>query len=98
MSPSQLSQLWPRNAFRFGGGGSPAPQQQIAPAPVPSPSPPVEPNDPSVVAAEQDVAQQNLLKKSVKKTILAGDTGGFSPSSAGAGKPDFNVSYKGKLG
>lgn len=97
MSPSKLSQLWPCNAFRFGGGGSPAPQP-VAPAPVPSPSPPVEPNDPSVVAAEQDVAQQNLLKKSVKKTILAGDTGGFSPSNAGAGKPDFNVSYKGKLG
>ena len=32
-----------------------------------------------VIAAEHDIAQQNLLKKSVKKTILAGDTGGFNP-------------------
>ncbi len=63
-----------------GGGGAPA--QQIAQAPVPLPAAPVTQSDPSVVQAEHDLAQQNLLKKSVKKTIVAGDTGGWKPPAA----------------
>ena len=38
---------------------------------------------PAVVQAEHDFAQQNLLKKSIKGTILAGDTGGYDPYNPG---------------
>ncbi len=60
-----------------GSGGNPA--QQIAAAPVPLPAPPVTAVAPAVIQAEHDLAQQNLLKKSVKKTVIAGDTGGYHP-------------------
>lgn len=65
------------------GGGGPSPAQQIAAAPVPLPAPPVTSTDPSVIQAEHDLAQQNLLKKSVKRTVLAGDTGGWNPAGNG---------------
>lgn len=61
---------WPKHSFCFLGGGGP--QQPAAPAPVPAP--PVTTNAPEVIQAEQDLAQQNLIKKSVKNTIYAGDT------------------------
>ena len=87
--------FWPKNAFRFGGGGGNQ-AQQIESAPVPTPAPPVTANSAEVLQAEQDVAQQNLLKKSVKKTILAGDTGGWKTGASPAtGSPP---SYKPKLG
>ncbi len=63
------------------GGGGPSPAQQIASAPTPLPAPPVTSSDPSVIQAEHDLAQGNLLKKSVKKTMLAGDTGGYNPQT-----------------
>lgn len=50
---------------------------------VPLPAKPAQPTNDAVIQAEQDVAQQNLLKKSVKKTILAGDTGGWRPDMGG---------------
>ena len=69
---------FPRNAFYWmggGGGSQPAPVvQQIQSAPVPTPAPPVSQSARDVIAAEKDLSQQNLLKKSVKKTIYAGDT------------------------
>ncbi len=68
--------------FGKGGGGGASPAQQIAQAPTPLPAPPVTSSDPSVVQAEHDLAQGNLLKKSVKKTIFAGDTGGYNPPPA----------------
>ena len=79
------------------GGGS-APAQQIASAPVPTPAPPVTPDDPSVIAAENDLAQQNLIKKSIKRTIYAGDTGGYQPGASTPGQPATVTSYKSKLG
>ncbi len=63
----------------YGGGGSAA-AQQIDSAPIPTPAPPVTPNNQSVLMAEHDMAAQNLLKKSVAKTIFAGDTGGYNPA------------------
>lgn len=53
-----------------------------------------------VIQAEQDMAQQNLLKKSVKKTIFAGDTGSYKPGQGGApGLPvQPTTSYRKTLG
>jgi hypothetical protein len=65
------------------GGGGPSPAQQIAAAPVPLPAKPVTPANEAVVQAEHDLAAQNMLKKSVKKTIIAGDTGGYKPPTPG---------------
>jgi len=88
---------WPKFAFLFLGGGTSG--NGIASAPVPTPAPPVTADDPAVVQAEQDLAQQNLIKKSVAKTILAGDTGGYQPGAANAaGHAQSPTSYKAKLG
>lgn len=62
----------------FKGGSSQA--QQIQSAPVPLPAPPVTQNNAAVLQAEHDYAQQNLLKKSIKGTMIAGDTGGYQPA------------------
>jgi hypothetical protein len=67
---------------QFKGGST-----DIASAPTPTPAPPVTADDPSVIAAEQDVAQANLLKKSVKKTMLAGDTAWAPGQTGGPGTP-----------
>jgi hypothetical protein len=37
-----------------------------------------------VLRAQMDLVQQEAMKKSIKKTIFAGDTGGFSPKSYGS--------------
>ena len=66
----------------MGSGGSPQ-AQAIQSAPVPLPAPPVTQNNPAVIQAQHDIAQANLLKKSVKKTIFAGDTGGFGAGQYG---------------
>ncbi len=88
-----LDSQWPKHAFQFKGGtfldplglfkksGNSA--SAIQAAPIPAPSAPVTQNDQSVVMAEHDLARQALGKKSVKKTIFAGDTGGYQ----GAGSP-----------
>jgi hypothetical protein len=80
---SRHNPFWPKHAFLF-KGGSPAPA--IASAPVPIAAPPVTGTSAEVIQAQQDYASQNLLKKSVKKTIYAGDTGGGmkKPGAAGA--------------
>lgn len=80
------------------GGGSPA--QAIESAPVPTPAPPVTADSQEVVAAELQAAQANALKKTIKGTILAGDTGIYSQKSGGiAGQPQSTVTgFKGKLG
>ena len=75
-----LGFLDPANAFGTVSKGSAGAAGGIASAPVPVPAPPVSSAAAEVIAAEHDIAQQNLLKKSVKKTILAGDTGGFNPA------------------
>lgn len=80
----------------MGGGGSPA--QAIQQAPVPTPAPPVTANSAEVIQAEQDLAQQNLLKKSVKNTVHAGDTGGFNPANSSTpGAPANPASFKGRF-
>jgi hypothetical protein len=83
----------------MGGGPGGSMQTQIAGAPVPTPAPPVTSNNQAVQQAEQSQAQSNLLKKSVKNTILAGDTGGYLPAKPNmAGQPDPITAYKAKLG
>jgi hypothetical protein len=57
----------------------------IASAPVPTPTAPVDSAAAEIIAAQQDIAKQNLMKKSVKKTIFAGDTGGFQGSAPTGG-------------
>jgi len=91
----------PGSFYRFCGGSGPSPAQQIAAAPVPAPSPPVTQNAAEVIQAEQDTAQQNLMKKSVKRTVWAGDTGSFMPGPGNvAGQPGQagQTGYKSKLG
>ena len=79
----------------LGGGGA----AQIASVPVPTPAPPVTSDNPAVIQAEMDLAQQNLIKKSVKKTILAGDTGAYNPQGQNvAGQANAPTSYKANLG
>lgn len=78
----------------MGGGGAPQ-AQAIQSAPVPTPAPPVTANSAEVVQAEHDLAQQNLLKKSVKNTIKAGDTGGFNPANPNLpGAPANPATYR----
>ena len=82
--------------FYKGGVGASA----VASDPVPTPAPPVTASSAEVIQAEKDLAQQNLIKKSVKKTIYAGDTGGWQPGTPGqpgqAGPAP--ATYKSKLG
>ncbi len=66
-----------------GGGSSPTLVQQ---APIPAPAPPVTSTATDVLAAGQDLKRQELLKKSIKKTVFAGDTGGWSPFPTNPGK------------
>lgn len=74
--------------WQQGGGGQQA--SAIQSAPVPTPAPPVTASSAEVIQAEQDTAQQNLLKKSVKKTIFAGDTGGgMRPGGPGSNPTGF---------
>ncbi len=72
------------------------PAQQITSLPPPTPAPPVTAGAAEVVQASQDEAQQNLIKKSVKRTIFAGDTGGYSPGAGPSAGP--NTSFKKTLG
>ena len=83
----------------YGGGGSSA-AQQIQSAPVPTPAPPVTASSAEVIQAEHDLAQQNLMKKSVKKTIFAGDSGGYqlNTNAGGDGSKATPTSYKSRLG
>lgn len=60
----------------FGGGGGSDQAAGVASLPVPLPAKPITSSNPEVIQAEQDYAKESLLKKSVKKTIFAGDTGG----------------------
>lgn len=90
--------FWPEHAFCFlGGGGSPA-ATEIESAPVPAPAPPVTTSNAEVVAAEQQVASQNLMKKSIKGTILAGDNLGYNPGGNNPANAAPPISTFRKLG
>lgn len=87
--------FWPPNAFRFGGGGSTNASSPISQAPAPAAIPPVTSTNAEVVQAQNDLRRQSLRKRGFSKTILAGDTGGWTPSNVpnpnapkvGAGAP-----------
>lgn len=66
-------------------------------APVPTPAAPVSPNNPAAVQAEHDYSMANMLKKSVRKTIVAGDTGGFTAANPN-GTTGPVQGYKARLG
>lgn len=61
----------------------PTQADEIKAAPTPLPQTPVSAADAMVIQAERDFAQQSLLKKSVKRTIYAGDTGGYKAPAPG---------------
>lgn len=64
------------------GGGTP----NIPKAP--QAAPPVTESRKEVQQASSDVAQQELMKRSIRKTIHAGDTGGYKGAQAfAAGNP-----------
>lgn len=65
----------------LGGSGS-SEADAINAANVPTPATPAGPSDEAVMQQMHDVAQQGLLKKSVKNTIYAGDTGGYRPAAS----------------
>lgn len=82
----------------MGSGGQPQAAQQIASAPVPTPAPPVTASSAEVIQAEHDMVQQNLLKKSIKQTIRAGDSGGFNPAGPNpANSPNPVTGFRGRL-
>ena len=91
MSPA-TNPFWPKHSMRFLGGGSAPPPAAVAP--VPTPAPPVTSDAPSVVQAEHDVAVQNLLKKSVNKTIIAGDTAYNPAGPNAANQPGPSAGFK----
>jgi hypothetical protein len=79
------------------GGSSSSPA--IASAPTPTPAPPVSSTNQQVVQAELDTARQNLMKKSIKNTIYAGDTAYKAGEVGSPGNPGSGPSsYKKTLG
>lgn len=89
-----LRKQWPSHAFRFGGSSGRSQAQQISQAPTPLPAPPITQSNDAVIQAQNELAQQALGKKSVRKTIIAGDTGGWK---AGADKAFGNMPPAGKV-
>lgn len=72
------------------------PANAIDSLPVPTPQPPITAANAEVLQAQDAFAKANLLKKSVNKTIYAGDTGGYKPGEPGyPGNPGpAPMSYK----
>lgn len=75
------------NRPSFVMGKKPTQPTAVAQAPVPEPTPPATPASPEVVQAGQDFRQAQMLKKSVKSTIKAGDTGGYNAKPMGKVSP-----------
>lgn len=48
---------------------------------VPAAVTPASGASPEVMAAQQDFLRQSMLKKSIRKTAVSGETGGFSPNT-----------------
>ncbi len=72
--------FWPPNAFRYGGGGSTA-ANAVKQAPAPAVAPPVTATNSEVIQAQNDMRRQSLRKRGFSKTVFAGDTGGWHPTS-----------------
>lgn len=109
--------FWPRDksVFKLGGVFLPDPifgkvflggdksnaGAGIDAVPVPTPAKPITAANQQVTAAQDDYADANLLKKSIKKTIHAGDTGGYSAKPmqpTAINKPREPVSFSSALG
>lgn len=67
-------------------GKKPVQQQNtyMQAAPIPEPAPPVKNTAQEVVQAGMDLRQQEAMKKGLKKTTIAGETGGWrnAPNAA----------------
>lgn len=63
----------------------------IADATVDDPTSPVAPTAPEVLQASMDLRQQQLMKKGIKNTVKAGDTGGFMANPMKNATPNANV-------
>ena len=83
------SALMDKKAGSAGGG--------VDSAPVPTPGNPISAANAAVLQAEHDFAAQNMLKKGINKTIIAGDTGGWSQQSP-RGSSGPGSGYKAKQG
>lgn len=92
-APSPLKPFSPGSAKELVSGGGISAASGIASAPVPVPAPPISAAAAEVINAQQDVAKQNLIKKSVKKTVFAGDTGAYA-HGAMSGPGGGPASYK----
>lgn len=57
--------------------------QQIMQSPVAQPSPPVTATAPDVLQAKLDVQRQGMMRKNIKRTVMAGDTAGAPPVGPG---------------
>lgn len=93
----QIKSITPANPFGFskknflapiGNEYSPATgfkKEAAAPAAVPESVPgavpPSNPNSAEAEMAKQDYLRQAMLKKSIRKTTVAGESGGYSPST-----------------
>lgn len=69
------------------GGSSGTPDSTVPLPTAPDAVAPVAMTDQSVLAAQDDYSRSNMLKKSVAKTIYAGDTGGFMAGKPTASRP-----------
>lgn len=90
----RAERFFPPHAFAFKLGGAldplglfkdkPSPTAAALDAvPVPLPGKPLTASSAEVLQSQGDYLKDNLLKKSVKKTIMAGDTGGFKKPNLG---------------
>jgi len=64
--------------------GRPPARTIIQQQPIAEAAPPITPVASDVVQAGMDMRQQELLRKNIKSTIRAGDTGGFNPAKGKA--------------
>lgn len=71
-----------RDSLMKGGGGS-SQAASIDSLPVPLPAKPITSANAEVIQAEQDYAKAQFLKKSINKTVMAGETGGYGPVKMG---------------
>jgi len=63
----------------MGSKPSQQPTQIINQTGGPAPAPPVKNTNTQVIEAGMDLRRREMMKKNIKSTIYAGDTGGFSP-------------------
>lgn len=71
--------FWPRHAhvFKIGGGGGGSKTQTPTTQPVVAAAPPVTASSAEVIQAGQQQRKDAAKRKGLRKTLLAGETGGY---------------------